>query len=409
MKIPFSPPIINENVIAEVNHTLHSGWITSGPKVKELEMTLAHQIGTSHVVCVNSWSSGAMLLLKWLGIGEGDEVIVPAYTYCATALSVIHCGATPVIVDVKDDFTIDPEKIAEVINENTKAIFAVDFGGLMCDYDTIYEVINRKKAEGVRFNASSAKLAHYNRPLLLSDAAHSIGASYKGKKSGAVADFTIFSLHAVKNITTAEGGAISFNLPDTLKADEVYKEMKLWSLNGQTKDAFSKTNGGGWRYDVLFPGLKVNMPDVCAAIGLAQLRDYEQKYLPERKRIADLYHKYFLQKEWAITPVLNDLKRKSCYHIYPLRIKGLTEDKRDRFIECLMEVGISVNVHFIPLPLLTVFRNLGYDINNYPVSYSLFENEISLPIYPQLSNMEADYICESISMIFEKEFNGFNI
>lgn len=402
MKIPFSPPIINENVIAEVNHTLHSGWITSGPKVKELEMTLALQIGTSHVVCVNSWSSGAMLLLKWLGIGEGDEVIVPAYTYCATALSVIHCGATPVIVDVKEDFTIDPEKIAEAINENTKAIFAVDFGGLMCDYDAIYEVINRKKAEGVSFKASSVKLAHYNRPLLLSDAAHSIGASYKGKKSGSVADFTIFSLHAVKNITTAEGGAISFNLPDTLKAEEVYKEMKLWSLNGQTKDAFSKTNGGGWRYDILFPGLKVNMPDVCAAIGLAQLKEYETIHIVERKRVAERYATYFTSMNWAIPPILKDASRSSCYHLYALRIKAITEKQRDLMIDEITAAGISVNVHFLPLPMLTAFKSMGYSIDNYPKAYEMYANEISLPIYPQLTNDQVDLICKTVTEAYSK-------
>lgn len=402
MKIPFSPPIINESVVAEVNHTLQSGWITSGPKVKELELTLANQIGTSHVVCVNSWSSGAMLLLKWLGIGEGDEVIVPAYTYCATALSVIHCGATPVIVDVKDDFTIDPQKIAEAITAKTKAIFAVDFGGLMCDYDGIYEVINQKKAEGVQFKSSSEKLAHYNRPILLSDAAHSIGASYKGKKSGSVADFTIFSLHAVKNITTAEGGAISFNLPSTLDPEAVYKEMKLWSLNGQTKDAFSKTNGGGWRYDILFPGLKVNMPDVCAAIGLAQLKDYERIHLIERKRVAERYHEYFSTKNWSILPVLQDENRTSCYHLFALRIQGIDESQRDAIIDEIMANGVSVNVHFLPLPMLTAFKHLGFSIDAFPKAYAMYANEISLPIYPQLTNEQVDFICKTVTEAYRK-------
>ncbi len=402
MKIPFSPPFINEDVIDEVNNTLQSGWITSGPKVKELEQTLASQIGTSHVVCVNSWSSGAVLLLKWLGIGEGDEVIVPAYTYCATALSVIHCGATPVIVDVKDDFSIDPDKVAQAITVNTKAIIAVDFGGLMCDYDSIYQAISRKNNNGFSFHASSPNLANYNRPVLISDAAHSIGAVYKGKKSGAVADFTIFSLHAVKNVTTAEGGAISFNLPPTLKADEVYKEMKLWSLNGQNKDAFSKTNGGGWRYDILFPGLKVNMPDICAAIGLAQLKQYETALLPERKRVASRYKDFFQKIDWAICPVLDDGSRTSCYHIYALRIKGISEEQRDKMIEQITSEGVSVNVHFIPLPMLTAFMNMGFDINHYPVAYDLYRNEISLPIYPQLTNEQVDYICETVVKAYEK-------
>lgn len=402
MKIPFSPPIINESVVAEVNHTLQSGWITSGPKVKELELTLANQIGTSHVVCVNSWSSGAMLLLKWLGIGAGDEVIVPAYTYCATALSVIHCGATPVIVDVNDDFTIDAVKIEEAITDKTKAIMAVDFGGLMCDYDKITEAINRKKSSGVSFHPSSPKLANYDRPVVISDAAHSIGAVYKERKSGAVADFTIFSLHAVKNITTAEGGAISFNLPPTLKAEEVYREMKLWSLNGQTKDAFSKTNGGGWRYDILFPGLKVNMPDVCAAIGLAQLRDYETVHLIERKRIAERYQQFFSAKPWAITPILQDENRLSCYHLYALRINGITEAQRDLIIDEITAAGISVNVHFLPLPMLTAFKSIGFSIEDYPNAYKMYANEISLPIYPQLTNEQVDLICSAVADAIHK-------
>lgn len=397
MKIPFSPPIINESVVYEVNHTLQSGWITSGPKVKELEQTLANQIGTSHVVCVNSWSSGAMLVLKWLGIEAGDEVIVPAYTYCATALSVIHIGATPVIVDVNDDFTIDAIKIEEAITEKTKAIIAVDFGGLMCDYDKINEAIKRRMSNGTFFHPSSPKLANYDRPVVISDAAHSIGAAYKGKKSGAVADFTIFSLHAVKNITTAEGGAISFNLPSTLKAEEVYREMKLWSLNGQTKDAFSKTNGGGWRYDILFPGLKVNMPDVCAAIGLAQLRDYETVHIIERKRIADRYQQFFSNKPWAITPVLQDENRSSCYHIYALRINGITEAQRDLMIDEITAAGISVNVHFVPLPMLTAFKSIGFSIEDYPNAYKMYANEISLPIYPQLTNEQVDLICSVVA------------
>ena len=402
MKIPFSPPIINDGVIAEVNDTLRSGWITSGPKVKALETLLAEQINTSHVVCVNSWSSGAMLLLKWLGIGPGDEVIVPAYTYCATALSVIHCGATPVIVDVKDDFTIDPIKVGEAITEKTKAVFAVDFGGLMCDYDAIYEAIAQKIEAGIKFHPSSEKLAHFNRPLLLSDAAHSMGASYKGMKSGTTADFTIFSLHAVKNITTAEGGAISFNLPETLDAEAVYKEMKLWSLNGQTKDAFSKTNGGGWRYDILFPGLKVNMPDVCAAIGLAQLREYETVHIHERKRVAERYHDHFKSINWSLLPVLQDENRESCYHLFALRIQGINETQRDAIIDAIMSTGVSVNVHFLPLPMLTAFKNLGFDINDYPKAYEMYANEISLPIYPQLTNEQVDHICSTVTDAYNK-------
>lgn len=402
MNIPFSPPIINDKVFAEVSETLSSGWITSGPKVKQLELTLANHIETSHVVCVNSWSSGAFLLLKWLGIGEGDEVILPAYTYCATALCVIHCGAKPVFTDINDDFTINPEKIIDAITERTKAIIAVDFGGLMCEYDKIYEAVSLAKLNGITFHASSKQLANFDRPVVISDAAHSIGATYKGKKSGTIADFTIFSLHAVKNITTAEGGAISFNLPPSLNAENVYEEMKLWSLNGQTKDAFSKTNGGGWRYDILFPGLKVNMPDICAAIGLAQLIDYEKVHLPERKRVADRYDKFFSTFNWAITPLLSDETRVSCYHLYALRVRGISEDKRDLMIDEITASGISVNVHFLPLPMLTAFKAMGFSIEDFPKSYEMFSNEISLPVYPQLTNEQIDFICSKILSAYNK-------
>jgi dTDP-4-amino-4,6-dideoxygalactose transaminase len=406
MKIPFSPPYIDQAVIDRVCNCLNSGWITSGPLVRDLENRIASDVGVEKCLCVNSWSSGAMLVLKWLGIKEGDEVILPVYTYSATALVVHHCGATPVFVDVQDDFTISADKIAEAISPRTKAIIAVDFGGLMCDYDKIRKVVEKAYSSRSSFIAQSEAQANFGRPVIISDAAHSIGAEYKGSKSGSVADITIFSLHAVKNITTAEGGAICLNLPEGFNQEQVYKEMKLWSLNGQTKDAFSKTNGGGWQYDILFPGLKVNMPDICAAIGLAQLEQYEGQLLPERKRVAERYEAFFKKLEWAITPIIVDENRTSCYHIYALRIKGASEDQRDQMIDLITNEGVSVNVHFIPLPMLTAFRNMGFDIKNYPEAYDLYKNEISLPIYPQLTNEEIDYICDAVAKAYKSIFTN---
>lgn len=404
--IKFSPPFIDQSVRDHVDEVLNSGWITSGPKVLALEKLISRNCEVSYSVCVNSWSSGAMLILKWLGIKEGDEVILPVYTYSATALAVYHCGATPIFVDIQEDFTISPDELKKALSLKTKAIFAVDFAGLMCDYDKIKESIDETYTSKFNFIAESENQVKFNRPVIISDAAHSIGATYKGKKSGSVADITIFSLHAVKNVTTAEGGAICLNLPESFDEELVYKEMKLWSLNGQTKDAFSKTNGGGWRYDILFPGLKVNMPDICAAVGLAQLEQYETKLLPERRRVAERYKMFFQQFEWAICPIIGDEHRTSCYHIYALRIKSISEEQRDKIIDMITNDGVSVNVHFIPLPMLTAFKNMGFDINHYPIAYDMYKNEISLPIYPQLTNEQVDYICAVVLKAYKNLLVG---
>jgi dTDP-4-amino-4,6-dideoxygalactose transaminase len=292
MKIPFSPPYVDESITNSINQSLNSGWITTGPKVREFEEELCRFTHSSHSICVNSWSSGAMLVLKWFGITEGDEVIVPAYTYSATALAVLHCGAKPVMVDIGDDFTINTSIIEDAITERTKIIMPVDIAGLPCDYDAIYAIIEKDSIKR-KFTPNSDKQSQLGRILLLSDAAHSIGAMYRNKSAGILADITIFSFHAVKNITTAEGGAIALNLPSSFDSYEEYNLMKLYTLNGQNKDAFSKTQGGGWRYDILFAGLKVNMPDICAAIGLEQLRKYPSELLPKRKTIAEYYQSYF--------------------------------------------------------------------------------------------------------------------
>lgn len=403
MRIPFSPPYINQDVISEVIDTLESGWITTGPKVKALEEEVSRLTGVSHTLCVNSWTSGAILILKWFGIEEGDEVIIPAYTYSATALAVLQCGAVPVMVDVNDDFTVNIEAVRAAITDKTKVIIPVDIAGLPCDYDALNFLVNEPEIKA-KFKSNSENQEKLGRILVLSDAAHSIGASYDNKPAGILTDITIFSFHAVKNITTGEGGAICINLPFPFDSAEEYKTMRLWTLNGQTKDAFTKSQGGGnsWKYDIAFQGLKINMPDICAAIGLAQIKIYKEVIMPERRRVAQRYHDFFSKKSWAQIPVMEDEKRTSCYHLYALRINDVTEQERDDIMVSIAEDEVSVNVHFIPMPLLTLFKNLGYRIEDYPVSYDNYSREISLPIYPQLTDEQIDYICSSVEKAYEK-------
>jgi len=401
MQITFSPPYIDEDVIAEVTEVLQSGWITTGPKVKELEQLCASYTGAHKAVCVNSWTSGAALVLRWLGIGDGDEVIIPAYTYAATALCVLNAGAKPVMVDVLEDFTIDPEAIRKAITPATKAIIAVDFGGLPCNYSEIRAVAtsDEVKAAFVPINDVQRNFGH---PVIIADAAHSMGAKYNGVSATLAADVAIISLHAVKNVTTAEGGVICLHLPLPFNNDEVYQWMKLNSLNGQTKDAFTKKNNGAWRYDIVSQGMKINMPDVCAAIGLAQLRKYPTQLLPERKAVYDNYCKYFAGKEWAILPFAEEGVKETSYHLFPLRLSGITEGQRDKIIYSLFEAGIATNVHFIPLPMLTLFKELGYKTEDYPVAYRNYSNEISLPIYPRLTEEQVRYIVDKINSAYNE-------
>lgn len=401
MHISFSPPFIDDDIAKEVLDTLNSGWITTGPKVRLLEEEVAKIANVQRTVCVNSWTSGAILVLKWFGVKEGDEVIVPAYTYCATALAVLHCGATPVMVDITDDFTINVENIEKAITSKTKIIMPVDIAGWPCDYDSINALVNKVSVKSLYF-AESVKQKQLGRILVISDAAHSIGAYYKGIPVGKLTDITIFSFHAVKNITTAEGGAICLNLPDSFDNSEEYKLMKLYTLNGQNKDAFTKSQAGGWKYDILFAGLKVNMPDVCAAIGLAQIRKYDSLLLKERERVARSYHDFFSRFEHFELPPLEDENRKSCFHLYALRLNVSKEEQRDLIIQEITQKGVAVNVHFIPMPMLTVFKNLGYKIEDYPVAFDNYSREISLPIYPQLKNEQIDYICEAVLASYKK-------
>ncbi len=396
MKIPFSPPFVDDDVKKEVLDSLDSGWITTGPKVKALEQEICKYANVPQALGINSATSGMMLALHWYGITRGDEVIIPAYTYVATALVVMHIGATPIMVDVDDDFNISVENIRKAITPKTKAIVPVDFAGWACDYDAINDLVNEPSIKN-QFIPKGEQQQKLGRILIMSDAAHSIGAVYKGKRTGALADITVFSFHAVKNLTTAEGGAICLSLPQPFDNEEVYKTLRLWSLNGQTKDAFTKTTSGGWRYDIVYPGFKMNLPDVLAAIGLAQIRKYNDELLKERKRVYDYYNDYFLQQTWALVP---PFVREDClpsYHLYPLRINGITEIQRDLIIDLISETGVAVNVHFLPLPMLTIFKNKGMDVHLFPKTYSLYAAEISLPIYPQLGIEACAYIVSSVT------------
>ena len=394
MKIPFSPPYIDDKVINEVVDSLKSGWITTGPKVKALEEEIGRISGVKNVLCVNSWTSGAILMLRWLGLEPGDEVIVPAYTYSATALAVLWAGGKPIMVDSQDDFNISVKAIKEAITEKTKAIIPVDIAGFPCDYKSIMDLVNSDEIKA-KFHPTSEVQEKLKRILVLSDSAHSIGAHYGDKRTGSETDLAIFSLHAVKNVTTAEGGAICLNLPKPFDNDELYKELRLRTLNCQTKDAFTKTKAGGWKYDIIGQGMKINMADVNAAIGLAQIREYEN-LLRERKRVFNIYTKAFADCEWAMTPPSVSGIKESSYHIYALRIKGITEEQRDAIIQEISKDEVAVNVHFIPMPMLTLFKGLGYDIKNYPNAYNNYAHEISLPIYPQLSEEKVLFVAQTV-------------
>jgi len=396
MNIPFSPPYIDQDIIDEVVSCLQSGWITTGPKVKALEQEVVKLSGAPQALCVNSWTSGAMLILKWFGVGPGDEVIIPAYTYSATALSVLHCGATPVMVDINDDFTLDFNLIREKITSKTKVIMPVDIAGWPCDYESVNKLVNEPGVKN-KFISNHKNQGKLGRILILSDAAHSIGAKVNEQETGVLTDITIFSFHAVKNITTAEGGVICINLPVPFNNEEEYAYLRMMTLNGQTKDAFTKSKAGGWRYDIVDLGLKINMPDVCAAIGLAQIRKYDHNLLAERKRVFDQYSKAFSALSWAQVPPQDDGKRSSSCHLYALRIKDISESQRDAVIDEISKTGVAVNVHFIPMPMLTLFKDLGYDIKDFPRAYDNYSREISLPIYPQLTTEQVEYIIQSVT------------
>lgn len=404
-KIPFSPPFINDDVINEVIDSLKSGWITTGPKVKALEQEIKKFSTAKEVLCVNSWTSGAIMMLRWFGVQEGDEVIVPAYTYSATALAVLHAGGTPVMVDVDDDFNISVEAIRKSVSGRTKVIMPVDIAGFPCDYEQIMNLVNEPGVKGL-FKATSSVQKEMGRILVLNDAAHSLGATYaNGIRTGSETDVAVFSLHAVKNVTTAEGGAICLNLPEPFDNKALYTQLRQMSLNCQTKDALSKSEAGGWRYDITGFGMKINMADVNAAIGLAQMRIYPQ-LLKERKRVFSIYNEAFSKLHWAILPPAILKGKESSYHIYALRIRDITEEVRDKIINEISKMGVAVNVHFIPMPMLTFFKEKGFDINDFPNSYNNYKGEISLPIYPQLTDADVEYIIQSVIKAYNNVVTG---
>jgi dTDP-4-amino-4,6-dideoxygalactose transaminase len=343
------------------------------------------------------------MTLRWLGVKTGDEVIIPAYTYCATALAVMWAGAIPVMVDSGDDLNISVDAIRRAITPRTKAIIPVDIAGWPCDYDAIMQLVNEPEVKAM-FQPTSPVMERMGRITVINDSAHSIGSHYRGRASGSETDIAIFSLHAVKNITTAEGGAVCLNMPAPFDNRQLYNELRLMSLNCQTKDAFTKSQAGGWRYDIVGMGMKANMADVNAAIGLAQIRQYPQ-LLERRRHIFETYNAAFGQRPWAVLPPSADGQRESSYHIYALRIKDFTEEQRDATIAEISKSEVAVNVHFTPLPMLTLFRELGYDMSLYPQAYRNFAHEITLPCYPQLTDEQVQFVIDTVVEAVEKMRN----
>lgn len=396
--IPFSPPDMGEEEINEVIDTLKSGWITTGPKVKEFEKKIADYCHTSKAVCLNSATACMEMTLRLLGIGPGDEVITSAYTYTASCSVICHVGATPVLVDVaKDSFEMDYDQLAEKITEKTKVIIPVDLAGIMCDYDKIFEIIELKKE---LFKPSNDIQKAIGRVVILADSAHAFGASRKGKMCGEVADFTSFSFHAVKNLTTAEGGAVVWKDIEGIDNEWIYKQYQLLSLHGQTKDALNKTKLGSWEYDIVSPAYKCNMTDIMAGIGLAQFKRYPE-LLARRKNIIEQYNDGF--KDLNIQ-VLNHYDESHCSsgHLYLTRVNEIDVEKRNLLIEKMAEKGIACNVHYKPLPLLTAYKNLGFNIEEYPNAYDLYTNEITLPLHTRLSDEDVQYIVDSYQEIVGK-------
>lgn len=394
-KILFSPPDITQNEIDEVVDTLKSGWITTGPKTKLFEKEITKYCGAAGTVCLNSATAAMELALMLFDIGPGDEVITSAYTYTASASVIIHCGATPILVDIKPgEFNIDSKKIEEAITDKTKAIIPVDIAGMPVDFDEIFEIVERKKDI---FNPKKGSYQEkLGRILILSDAAHSIGAEYKGKKTGNIADFTSFSFHAVKNLTTAEGGALTWKENQVFDNEKIYKEIMLLALHGQNKDALSKMKAGAWEYDIVMPGYKCNMTDINASIGLAQLRRYDSEILKRRREIVELYNEKLIKYNRFILPNLKDKEKQSSYHLYLLRIKDMNRKEVNDVIEKMAEKGIATNVHYKPLPLLTAYKNLNFKIDAYPRSEQVYENEISLPLHNLLTNEDVEYVLNNL-------------
>lgn len=396
--IPFCPPDIGEEEILAVCETLRSGWITTGPRTKELERNLAAYCNTDRVVCLNSATAALELNLRILGIGPGDEVIVPAYTYTATASPVYHVGAKIVMVDSqKDSFEMDYDKLADAITEKTKAVIPVDVAGVVCDYARVFEICESKKHLFIPHNDVQKAIG---RVAVVADCAHSFGALRNGKRTGSIADFSSFSFHAVKNLTTAEGGAATWRSLEGIDNDELYNKYQLYSLHGQSKDAYHKEQNSSWEYDVVGPWYKYNMTDITASIGLKQLEKYPD-FLAKRVSIICKYNA--MCDELGVT-YLNHITESSLSsgHLYMTRIPGITFEERNCIIDELCEKGISTNVHYKPLPMMTAYKNLGFDIKDYPNAYKYFENEITLPLYTRLTDEDVERVCECFKEVVKK-------
>jgi dTDP-4-amino-4,6-dideoxygalactose transaminase len=390
---------MDQRIVDEVADTLMSGWITTGPKTKRFEKEISVYCNAPATLCLNSATAGLEIMLRWFGVGEGDEVILPAYTYSATANVVMHCGATPVFVDVKEDFNIDPAEVEKHISHKTKVIMPVDFAGFPCNYDALNAIVKSEKVQTL-FNPSSENQKKLNRILILSDAAHSFGAMQHGKHTGVLTDVSVFSFHAVKNLTTAEGGAIVLNLPEPFDNSAIYDFLCIFTLHGQNKDALAKMQKGNWRYDIIMPGYKCNMTDIMASIGLVELSRYTET-LKKRKLIAETYNAAFSIYEWAEVPHFEDDISAGCYHLYPLRIRNISEQQRDSIMQKMFDKDIAVNMHFIPVPMLSFYKNMGFDINNYPVALNSYEREISLPLFYNLTAEQQQYVIDSMIISVE--------
>ena len=393
--IPFSPPDISELEISEVAEALRSGWITTGPRTKQLEKNISEWVGADGCVCLNSQTACAEMALHVMGITEGDEVIVPAYTYTATASSVCHVGATPVMVDcAPDTYEMDYVKVAEAITERTKAVMPVDLGGVVCDYNRIYEAVESKKQ---LFRPENDIQKLFGRVIVIADAAHAFGAKWHGKMCGEIADFTSFSFHAVKNLTTAEGGALTWRPKEGLDNEAIYKQLQLLSLHGQSKDALAKTQLGAWEYDIVAPYYKCNMTDIMAGIGLAQLKRYPE-LLHRRRQIIEAYDDRL--KDYEVE-VLNHFgpDHSSSGHLYLVRLLGKDVDYRNDVIVRMAERGIACNVHYKPLPMMTAYKALGYDIKDFPNAYDQYRCEVTLPLHTHLGDEDVQYVMDNFTEI----------
>ena len=391
MKIPFSPPDISEAEIEEVSNALRSGWITTGPRTKELERQVAAFCGVNRAVCLNSQTACAEMALRLLGVGEGDEVITSAYTYTATASVICHVGAKPVLVDTRQDgLEMDYAQLERAITEKTKVIIPVDIAGVPCDYDRIFSIVNAKKN---LFVAKNDLQKSFGRIIVLADAAHAFGAVWNGKPVGSIADFSAFSFHAVKNFTTAEGGALTWQPREWLDDEKIYRKIQLFSLHGQSKDALAKTRLGAWEYDIVGTWFKCNMTDIAAALGLAQFKRYPAM-LNRRRAIIEKYDGAF--KSQGIKTLTHYCENyRSSGHLYITRIPDINEEKRNEIIAKMAERGVACNVHYKPLPLLTAYKNLGFNIKDYPNAYKNYENEITLPLYTSLTDEQIEYVIQS--------------